>query len=100
MWYNFFPQAFVGMYLAVQQGDNHRAMDVQNRFVDFALYGWQFGMRGIFEYIARQRGYAEYVFRQPRAQLTDKVRQQLDQVLPTKIEALESAAEKCLKSVS
>ena len=88
------------MYLAVQQGDNHRGMDVQNRFVYFALYGWQFGMRGIFEYLARQRGYAEYVFRRPRAELTDEARQQLDQVLPTKIEALEKASEECLMSVS
>lgn len=96
MWYNFFPQAFVGMYQAVNEGDIPRAMELQTRFVDFALHGWEFGMKAMFEHLVRQRGYADYVFRRPRMKFSDQVLERLGRVLPPKIEALEKASQECL----
>ncbi len=96
MWYNFFPRAFAAMYQAVRDGNIESAMEVQSRFVDFSLYGWEFGMRAVFEHLSRQRGYGDYMFRRPRAALSGEAREELDRVLPARIEAIDAAVDACL----
>ena len=93
MWYNVFPRLFIAMNQAVQNGNLATAMDLENRLIGLTQYGWEFGMKGLFERIMRQRDLAQYVFRRPRQTFCDATTNRLDQVVPVKLAAIDHALE-------
>ena len=95
MWYNVFPRLFLGIYDAVQQGDLQRGMELQECFLDFVQFGWDYGMVAVWELVMRQRGLAEHSRRRPRPELSEQGHRALAEVLPPRIEAIERIMEPC-----
>lgn len=88
--YNLFPRLFLGIYQAVKQNNIQRAMDLQNRYLEYANIFWEYGgIRPNFETIMREKGLAPYCFRRPRYTLDQITTQQLMKELEPIIKAIE-----------
>ena len=64
-----------GIYEAVRRGDVQRGMELQERFLDFVQFGWDYGMAAVWELVMHQRVLAEVL--PPRIEAIDKA---LDEV--------------------
>ena len=93
MWYNVFPRLFLGIYDAVRAGEVQRAMKLQERFLDLAQLGWDYGMAGVWEMVMRRQGLARRARRRPRPELDDEARRKVEELLPSRIEAIEEVLE-------
>jgi N-acetylneuraminate lyase len=91
MWYNLFPGIFVDTYRHIQNADIDKAMELQNKLINFCELAWEYGLVSVFEYLMRQRGFAPHCFRKPRTILSEKVIAEMEPLLMQKIAAIESA---------
>jgi N-acetylneuraminate lyase len=91
MWYNVFPELFLGIYRHFQ---NHRwdeALKLQHAFLEFVQLGWKHDMVALFEMVMRDKGLVEFVKRRPRTAFPSESASALRRELRGPVEAIEKA---------
>ena len=89
-WYNLFPKLFIGIYQAAAKGDIARAQQLQDVFMAFGEFGWQYGVKQVFTRLYREMGLGEHCFRQPCRALTDSEWQAIRPEVMSRVAAIEA----------
>ena len=91
MWYNMWPDLYVGIYEAVQRREVEKAMELQSLLNAFVEFAWEYGINECFEYTLQRRGVDAHFFRRPRSPWSDELLRKIGPEIDARMQAIDQA---------
>lgn len=91
-WVNLFPTLYAKVYAYAQRGETAAVLPVTQRFAEFLVQAWKYGVLNTFEELMYKKGFAGRCFRRPSTWNPGCLKQETVQSLISQIEQIEDAA--------